>query len=563
MLVGYRAAAYGQIRWAHHTLTLLSTEHQMRLKDVRVKSFRRFTDLRITELPPEARLVLMIGPNGCGKSSVFDAFKMWHRFYGVSGEADAIYHLKKGLPPLEWQQLVKLDFHEELPTDPVERKKILYARSAYRNQPDFTNTELRRTGSILDAPRVQKMIDNDASVSDNYQRLVSATVAGVYDGQHDASTVAELRESFIGEVRAALGGVFDSIQLRGPGDPLQEGSFFFEKGASRDFHYKNLSGGEKAAFDLLLDFVVKRRAFDNTVFCIDEPEAHMHTRLQARLLEVMFALVPDTCQLWLATHSIGMIRKAKDLQIAAPEQVCFLDFRDRDFDQPVVITPTVVDRAFWASVLDVALDDLATLVAPSRVVLCEGKPAIANSAPRTAFDAHCYRQIFGAQYADTDFLSVGNAADVASDRLGISGAIQTLVRGTTVIRLVDRDDRTDQEVADLRAVGVGVLSRRTLESYLLDDEPLRALCISVGCQDLETDVLTAMKQALADSVSRGNPPDDFKSAAGTFYVTVRDILTLTQAGNTVESFLRDTMSPLLRPGMAVYEALRTDVFGDA
>ena len=137
------------------------------------------------------------------------------------------------------------------------------------------------------------------------------------------------------------------------------------------------------------------------------------------------------------------------------------------------------------------------------------------------------------------------------------------MRGTTVIRLVDRDDRTDQEVADLRAVGIGVLFQRTLESYLLDDETLRALCISVGCQDLETDVLTAMKQALADSVSRGNPPDDFKSAAGIFYVAVRDILTLTQAWNTVDSFLRDTMSPLLRPGMAVYEALRTDVFAGA
>jgi hypothetical protein len=36
-----------------------------------------------------------------------------------------------------------------------------------------------------------------------------------------------------------------------------------------------LSGGEKAAFDLLLDLVIKRREFNDTVFFIDEPEAHM------------------------------------------------------------------------------------------------------------------------------------------------------------------------------------------------------------------------------------------------------------------------------------------------
>ena len=63
----------------------------------------------------------------------------------------------------------------------------------------------------------------------------------------------------------------------------------FDKGTSENLPYGNLSGGEKAAFDLLLDIFVKKVEYDDTVFCIDEPEAHMNPRLQGRLLEELWA----------------------------------------------------------------------------------------------------------------------------------------------------------------------------------------------------------------------------------------------------------------------------------
>ena len=45
----------------------------MKIKSIHLHDFKRFTDLTISELPETARLVVLIGPNGCGKSSVFDA----------------------------------------------------------------------------------------------------------------------------------------------------------------------------------------------------------------------------------------------------------------------------------------------------------------------------------------------------------------------------------------------------------------------------------------------------------------------------------------------------------
>src|SRR5215467_7642189 len=100
----------------------------MRLRNVRIKNFRRFHELTIQDLPVSARLVVLVGPNGCGKSSVFDAFNVWYRHSSIGGSYDGTYHAKQGLPQLPWSQNVELDWHQELPNDRNERKKLFYLR---------------------------------------------------------------------------------------------------------------------------------------------------------------------------------------------------------------------------------------------------------------------------------------------------------------------------------------------------------------------------------------------------------------------------------------------------
>lgn len=533
----------------------------MHVKSLRASHFRRFTDLTISGLPATARLVVLAGPNGTGKSSVFDAFRTWQFFTGgVSGSGDTSYFWKHGEPEPGWPGAAVLDFHEPIPATAEGRKKIFYIRSAYRNDPDFTATELRRAGPLLDRPRIGRLIDNDATVQENYRRLIAQTVDGVYGGSHDADTVKNFRDGFIGPVRESMQRVFPDLLLEGPGDPLGTGSFFFEKGSSKGFHYKNLSGGEKAAFDLLLDLIVQAVVFDDSIYCIDEPETHLNTRLQATLLGELFALVRPACQLWIATHSIGMLRKARDLREAHPDEVVFLDFEGRDFDQAVNLQPIAVDREFWGRTLGVALDDLAKLIAPKRIVLCEGRPVTATHSPKAEFDAKCYRTIFAKEFADTDFLSVGNSADVLSDRLEIGKAIQTVVSGTTILRVIDRDDRSPTEIADAGTAGVRVLGRRHLEAYLLDDEILTAFCVTRGKPERVSDVLKLKQTALANSIARKNPPDDLKSAAGDIYVGIKTLLGATGIGNTSDAFLRDSLAPLVIPGSSTYNDLKHDIF---
>ncbi len=499
----------------------------MHLKRFQVHKFRRFEQLTLEDLPNTARLVVLAGPNGAGKSSLFDAFRTWQGARGARNYSyDKSYHQRGGsVVSIEhnWPDDVDIEFHELLPSSGPESQKAFYIRSAYRNDPDFTVSQLTRSSSPLETFKVPRLIDNDASVADNYQRLISAAVGDIFSGQQDASTVANLRENLIGRIRDAMLRIFRNLYLQSLGDPLENGSFYFEKGASSNFHYKNLSGGEKAAFDILLDIIVKSKTYDDTIFCIDEPEMHMNTKVQARLLEELVTIIPQNSQLWISTHAIGMMRKAREMQVNRPDEVVFLDF-DQDFDQPVTLKPIKVDRAFWARTLDVALDDLAQLIAPRQVVLCEGRPAQANISYKTKpeFDAQCYRTIFATEFPDTDFISVGSEQNVRTDQVGIGQTIQTLIEGTTVIRVVDQDDRSPNEVAELQKDGVRVLSKRHLEAFLLDDEVIEKLCNVQGHPTKIPEALAAKSAAIADSVARNYPPDDVKAASGSIYVAIKN-----------------------------------------
>jgi len=391
---------------------------------------------------------VLAGPNGNGKSSLFDAFTfcaelLWRRSLIFQDD----YRLKVGAGSPDPMTAVEVAFAEG-PPDPNDAGKLFYFRSAYRNDAEFRTTEVRQLGPILGGDPHLRMIDNDVRVSQNYQRLAAESFDALFSGEEDDRTVRELRERLIGVVRDALKRLFPDLVLVGPGAPLQGGTFLFEKSGQGVFPYMNLSGGEKAALDLILDVVVKRSTYDDTIWCIDEPEAHLNTAVQAPLLEVLLDLLPPRCQLWVGTHSVGMLRVAREMQQRDRQSVALLDFGDANFDEPVTLRPATVDRGFIDRALRVALGDLADLVAPERVVLCEGRPLDSSQPPRAEFDRRCFRAIFNQTHPETDFLSVGNAYDVESDRLGVGRAIQALVPGTRVTRVIDRDRRTDQEVQE-------------------------------------------------------------------------------------------------------------------
>ncbi|MDA1141998.1 MAG: AAA family ATPase, partial [Planctomycetota bacterium] len=229
----------------------------MKIIEVHLNNFKRFTDVTISGIPRTAKLVVIIGPNGCGKSSLFDAFHQWYNGKSGTGyDSDLAYYRKSKDETYNHNTNVQITFDGPLPTDDA-AKRSMYFRTAYRNEADFKVSNFSRVGTPWDQRRFTKLIQSDASVSQNYQRLVQNTLTGVYDPSNDGKTVATLREELIGRVRASMNNVFGDLNLNNISDPLGDGSFFFSKGSVASYHYKNLSGGEKSVFDLLLDLTLK------------------------------------------------------------------------------------------------------------------------------------------------------------------------------------------------------------------------------------------------------------------------------------------------------------------
>lgn len=528
----------------------------MRLLNIRITNFRRFSDLIVRDVPASAKLVVLAGPNGSGKSSFFDALLMKYRMSSQYGwNSDAKYYDR----PQE--KLIDMGSRISLTTDNEFVRGSLYIRSAYRSDHEFTTNSLSRQGAVLDSVNLTRLIEPDATVSANYQRLASQAMEDVFVNEASGTTMGDYREKLIGEIRAPLKRLFPDLTFVGVGNPLADGSFQFNKGTSKSFDYKNLSGGEKASFDMILDLVVKRRSYADAIYCIDEPEIHMNTRLQGALLSELVGLLPGNSQLWIASHSIGMMRKAREMYDADPTLVAFIDFSGHDFDRAITLSPSKPTRAFWKGVMNVALDDLSALVAPKQVVICEGNPMGTVPGKNTDHDARIYETIFGDEMPDTTFISAGNSKEVQNDFIGLATVLPKLASGIKIVRLIDLDDHTPDDVIEFKSKGIHVLSLRHLEAYLYDDEVLTALCNSIGKSEKTVDLIAAKAEAVASVVSQGFPEDDIKKAAGVIYTRAKQMLSLTQVGNDAPAFARNTLSTLIKPGMAIYDKLHMDVFG--
>ncbi len=544
----------------------------MKLQSAEISNFKRFADLHIRNIPPTARLLVLLGPNGCGKSSFFDALyshlKM-ARFYGLDSDLWDYFDRLSSLPNREkiqnfnseMQKRVRLVFHESGPESPEDYKKSIYLRTAYRHDPSFRNVTISSTGNVLEELRVKRLIDDDKTVESNYRRLIWRLLQQVTT---PGLTTDQIMERTIGDLKDTMIRVFGDLVLDALVTPEERGSFTFSKGEISHFLYENLSGGEKAAFDLLLDVVANRVFYNDSLYCIDEPEVHLNTRLQGQMLEELIRLVPCGSQLWIATHSIGMVRKAEELRTANPDEVVFLDFGYRDdgvernYDRTEVIEPSSPDQSFWSKHYDVALADLGNLIAPERIVLCEGH----STSYGEAFDESCYNRIFAKEFPRTRFISAGSAEDLESRMVRLVPLLRQIVQGTEIITFRDRDDLTEVQVNEAREKGIRVLSGfRNLESLLLSDSVLEKLCTSASAPEASGMLKSARDDALLANRREGRASDDLKPAAQAVHQAARKYLSLDRSGSTKEAFMRDILTPLVTSDTGVYQRLRSDIFG--
>ena len=497
----------------------------------------------------DVELVVMLGPNGSGKSSVFDAFLEWARARGGrrrSNFSNDYFDFETGT--LSEPEVILHNGNASGTSEELGR--LVHVRTAHRNTPDVLATSIQKQEDFLRRVPLDRMTETDAALGEHYQRLVASflpVLSNLESG--DAVRDLETARANLAPVQDSLMRVLPHLRFTGLGNATSDGSFYFTRDGIREFRYESLSGGEKAVFDLLLDVHVAATELSTPLICLDEPEIHLNPDVQASVLTELMRLLPSGSQLWIATHSVGMIRRAFDISNNEPARVAFLDFGQVEGPAPDVrLKPSQPSSQLLRKAMSVALEDLARLLAPEVLYICEGSQV---SDRIRVWDERIYRQIFRDMHPRVEFKSSGGkgelkkAADIAS----------VIAPGTVILKLRDRDDLTPDNRARLLTSDptLRVLQRHSLESYLLDDEVLEALVADRGTR--VRNAVDKLRKARDVAIL---PNGSAKGSLGVVFGVAQDVLGNTDGlGENSSQFSEGVLAKLITPEMKVRQELKS------
>ena len=293
----------------------------MLIKKIKLDGYKRFKSLTIDLGDSPKRIVALVGPNGCGKSSVFDGLLFLNNAYNIIGNKDSRdfhYHSIEQIPSYNYQK-VNVDFAEgnyyivrEKKSQNGKENTIFSYRSPYRYNSNLKIRETRAVNDIrLNNYGASLSADIDDKMESNYRRL--NIKYNKYLNEHDCRP-SEAKSHIIGELNKSLQECLD-LCITSLGDiEDNKGTLFFSKSdyEGKEFEFNVLSSGEKEVVDILLDLYLRQDEYNDTVFMIDEPELHINTAIQRKLLIEINKLIGKNCQLWVATHSIGFLRALQE-----------------------------------------------------------------------------------------------------------------------------------------------------------------------------------------------------------------------------------------------------------
>jgi AAA15 family ATPase/GTPase len=375
----------------------------MKIKSIQLKNFKRFTDLTLENIPEQAKLVLLIGANGSGKSSIFDAFrKALIPPFGMGYEG---YGLQ--MPKLEIgiENFYKKSSSDEEPVTDIQlHSGEILGSNGINNTIPVANYWLRKfigRSSIRILPKILHQIntvdiekDEDSPVSfienDNrfqndlfaYMQAINQQMQEFFFNKKPNDDGSQIFQDFIQPLNNSLRNIFENADGENDDKPKidvlrivgfenitssEPAKLIFQKGDSK-INYDLLSHGEKQVVILLLNFIVRKKQYEDAIIYIDEMDCHLNTALQETLLqEITEKWIPNSSQLWTASHALGFIDYARKADHAV-----ILDFDSLNFDVPQVISP---ESKEVLDVYDLAIPKsiLSKLFSDKKIVFCENQ----------------------------------------------------------------------------------------------------------------------------------------------------------------------------------------------
>jgi AAA15 family ATPase/GTPase len=459
----------------------------MKISKIHLKNFKRFTELTIDQIPLDTKLVLLIGANGSGKSSVFDAFNFliigYTKHYVYDSESFKNYYFKSVDDFFEVSVLSdkgEIIKNNIINVAPLSRN--LLGRSSIRIIPKITHElKIDRNAAVEDSDSPINYTENDTRFANDVflyiQDVVSELSKPAFEGR--SADTLQIFQEFIRPLNKSLLNVFGgnenvTIQIAEfrSFTPEKPANLIFKKGDSK-ISYDLLSHGEKQVIILLLNFIVRKKYYEDAIIFIDEMDCHLNTALQFNLLkEITEVWIPDSSQLWTASHALGFIdyaHKTSNAQI--------IDFDLRNYDVPQTLYPEPKENI---EVYDIAIgkDVLPSLFKQMDMFFVENT------------DKEYYANL---NIPKTIFISENNRNSVFHK-----------VRTTQFKGIVDRDFLSDDdiEVIHKNYPNLFILAYYSIENYLYHPDNLAEYYQEKGSQFDRNQYIDDLRSAKNEVIDR-------------------------------------------------------------
>ena len=340
----------------------------MFIKSIQIKNFKLFSPNEFFEISdlniPDGKntgsgLTIFVGENGCGKSSLLDAFAMPYVSYKMDSFSlsdinkpenkveiniltNEVYAYKGTMPKVEYkgkgfsflggirskgtsgylasivvtdQKYIKAD-GETKPADNspdlrlsvnnpwsgsrfseieyliLDKNRIFQTRKG-----TYNDTRFDRIMEDLNYQYIQKE-NHPIDCNENIKEVKYLDNKGVSIG------IAEAISKF-----SEISGKTLKLKLIDNWEPFSNAFFGTEKDNLQSITLNQLGSGYEMIFSLIYSYYLSKKGSKNLIVLIDEPELHLHPKLQSDFIELLLEISKES-QIILTTHSPLFIKQA-------------------------------------------------------------------------------------------------------------------------------------------------------------------------------------------------------------------------------------------------------------
>lgn len=493
----------------------------MWIKKLELRDYKCFENIVLEDL---GKRVVLVGPNGCGKSSILEAIAALKEYIATYNPNENYYYATlDGIQDhaRRWRQGVPLPIRDKKPSATITAELGLDETEA-QFCGDISSIQISlsiridRNAKVVPTVNNQKVIqlfrNYDPSseigvidyISPNriypIQRMNSLNMGILSIDQQRMERIELERPSFdyskfksikqfliskqledlsynqmTGEKRDSLSllkelfeGFFGPKKLMGY---RQEGNemqiVIVTPYGIHDID--QMSSGEKELFSILVNLFRIRSL--PSIILYDEPERHLNAGLESKIIWALDKLSTKN-QIWFATHGIELIGSVPLEEIVELKREAGASQAERITED----SKTRRIRLFEALGAKVGLQ-----LASNRIVFVEGKDA--NS------DKSIIEKLAGPKIPGVMFVASGPATGVITAGTHAALLIEEASEDASFLMVMDRDYRDDADVESLKKKGkerVFVWSCHELENLLLDDETIFEVLKSNGEAVLKT-----------------------------------------------------------------------------